>query len=1133
LADGATPRDHRVPTKEFVLPESRHKYLYERLGDHDFQLLVNALLAERFPDYVPLPLRQAEGGRDGIQRSPSSYLVYQMKWSAHTSERNPVAWLDAAVRNEEANIRKMVAQGATKYFLVTNVASTGKPGVGTFDRLDAKLREHGKKLGLDMACLWRESVDAMVDSAPDATKWAYADMLAGWDLIRYLIDEQAESRRGSGLRELLRKVSAAQWDEDERVKFSQVDIDRERVADLFVDPAADRIRMPTKTGLENSVTPIGGAALYLLRASLPFTLVRGAPGQGKSTLSQYVCQAHRAAFLPASSRNIQLPDVKEPRFPLRFDVGSYAAWLCGVDVFDPAGDSTRAGGKKRAASESTIECFLAELMTHSSGGIAVTPQNVQDLFERVPALVVIDGLDEAGSPSSRRSIVSAIDQFCGRGKSYTVAPKIVVTTRPSAGELPEPSTEIFEVLVLNQLEQEQQDEYLRKWCAVRDIRGSEGRALRTSFKQKRAEPYIGELAGNPMQLTILLELLHQQGAATPTQRTELYDAYMNLLLAREANKHPDSVRKHRNDLMEIIPFLGWYLQSRSEERGLAGRMHTDELGAAMRHFQRTYEKSESVVDDLFEAATDRLWALTSKEEGVFEFEVVSLREYFAARFLYNYAGEGDRNFDRTTVFRELIRRTYWLNTARFYSGNARGSDLYILAAGIRDELATGNSKQAQVASWTLLTDGVFRSRPTEAASVLEALTTDSGAPLLLEALAKREISPLPQLPSAVSTSPTWIRITGEVVASPGDAMNPARVRVLRELLSQRTEFAQWWADHAQASIHTATEQTWLDLAADCEAANGLVVDLEGVNLAGNGAQRVLNTGLVPPSGSKLEHDLIQAVLDGQCPDTTSVRSLPAQIAVALAPSAFVTSSDSGFNDQSERDQRRRHEAVTLLRRASSPYADVASRRRFRQGEKGSTFPWANTASALFDHVGRCWLASEIAIIGAASKHLSGQTIRPGTTAFGAASHPATLMSQIRIHADTVDWWDAERPPVGDDLARAEWSLALWSIGSARVVIALSEKWEETLGLLTPSRYRAVWLATQHLRICEYLPLQRATVTAQTKRGLEMVADSSSPGPRPLVLGSGHHPAVYPKLTSLSTVARNAKWFKVDAVAAYR
>src|SRR3546814_8184869 len=168
------------------------------------------------------------------------------------------------------------------------------------------------------------------------------------------------------------------------------------------------------------------------------------------------------------------------------------------------------------------------------------------------------------------------------------------------------------------------------------------------------------------------------------------------------------------------------LQSRSEERGLGGRMTSQELDAAMRHFQRTDEKPESVVDELFEATTDRLWALTSKEEGVYEFEVVSLREYFAARFLYKFAGEGDRDFDSAIVFRELLRRPYWLNTARFYSGNAHGKEIYALTAGIREELAENPSKHVHVAIWTLLTDGVFTSRPSEATAIIDLLLSDPG-----------------------------------------------------------------------------------------------------------------------------------------------------------------------------------------------------------------------------------------------------------------------------------------------------------------------------------------------------------------------------------------------------------------------
>lgn len=1147
-------------TEECPLPESRNKYLYERLGDQDFQLLINALLSERYSDYFPLPVRQSDGGRDGIRRSDKGLLVYQVKWSVSADEKNPVSWLAATVKAEEANIRALVKQGAKQYFLVTNVASTGRSGSGTFDKLDAELRTIGADFGINMQCLWRESVDSMVDSAPDATKWAYADMLAGWDLIRYLIDEHFESRRDSGLRDLIRKVAATQWDEDDTVKFSQVDIDRERVVDLFVDVNAERLRAPQATAdLIKADAHLGGSAAHLLREHFPFTLVLGAPGQGKSTLSQYVCQVHRAAFVSAATQTTTLPKVNEPRFPIRFDLSAYAAWTRGVDVFDTSSERPEKSAKARLAAASTIECFVAELMSHAAGGIAVTPKDVQDLFERVPALVVLDGLDEVGSPANRTKVVRAIDAFCGRAKSYTVAPKVVVTTRPSGGQLAEPSAARFEVITLNPLDPKQREEYLRKWCGVRGIHGREGRTLRTSFKEKSAEPYIGELAGNPMQLTILLELLHQQGLATPTQRTELYDAYLNLLLAREANKHPASVRKHRKDLMEIIPFLGWYLQSRSEERNLQGKMSTQELDAAMRHFQRTYGKPESVVDELFEATTDRVWALTSKEEGVYEFEVVSLREYFAANFLYNFAGEGDRDFDRATVLRELLRRPFWLNTARFYGGNAHGSDIYVLTAGIRDELTANPAKQVHVGAWTLLTDGVFASRPSEAASVVEALCADSGAALLLEALGRKEIRPLPSLPSDPSTNPTWIRLTTAIASNPGDPENATRVRVLRELLSQRPAFARWWAEQMAKSVGTDTERAWLELAAECEAAGGVTLDLTGVELSGDGAELVLNTGLVPPKESQLAKDLHAAVLDGQCPDVHSIRSFPAQVAVAFSPNACQTTSKTGFTGQSELDTRRRQDAIKALRRDGSPLAGAAAARRFKAGEKGSTFPWAHAASELFKLTGRCWLASEIAIIGGASKHQTGHTTTPGPTAFGSNSHPATLLAQARANVDKLEWWQEQWGAATDDLAKAEWVLAIWAIASGPVISELFSDWEHRLEQLPTRRQRAVVSAASRLASWGFLAGRRVSGTATTTIGAEVLSGRVPTAPRPAVTpaptpppprppgagarpqrpgapvrpGGGTAPSAVRPPASLSQVAKTGKWLQVDRAALYQ
>jgi hypothetical protein len=1135
------------------VPESRHKFLYERLGDHDFQLMVGAVLTARFVDFVPLPLRQADGGRDGLRRSMDQRtLVYQVKWSVNGRHRDPVGWLDATVAAEEQNLRRLAAEGVRRYILVTNVPSTGKAKSGTFDRLNAKLDGHAKRFGFDeMTCLWREALDGMVDGSPNEIKWQYADMLAGWDLIRYLINEDFAARRDQGLRTLIRNIAATQWDDDERVKFSQVDIDREKVADLFIDVTADRLRAEkSRAAVQIRRDAVGGTAAHLLRTGDNCTLVRGAPGQGKSTLTQYVSQVHRSAFMPASQRSADLPTVDNPLFPLRLDLSNYARWMSGFDVWDGDDDETTKKVRSRPASQSTVECFLAELMTHASGGIPVEARDVQDLLERVPSMIVLDGLDEVGQPKTRVKVVQAINQFCLRGSAYPTVPKVIVTTRPSTNELPEPSADLFAVLALNPLDTRQRDEYLRKWCAVRGIHGGEGRDLRKNFRAKTAEPYIGDLAGNPMQLAILLDLLHKHGEATPTQRTELYDSYVDLLLAREANKHPESVRKHQKELREIVPFLGWYLQSRSEESSVNARMTIADLKAAIRHFQFTYGKPESVVDELFEATSDRLWALTSKDEGSFEFEVLSLREYFAARFLYRYAGEDVRRFDRNSVFRELLRRPYWLNTARFYGGNAEGGDVYVLAEGIQDEITAGGTPPAVVAGWTLLTDGAFASRPRQARDVLHALCADQNINILLNALRNGEIVPLPELPqlSAVEgPDPTWIRLTEQLAADPGSPETPQRVQVLRELLKQRLEFSSWWGARIQAAIGGPDQDSWLEMAARCEGAAGLMLDLEGIDLAlPLVAQFVLDTGLVPPAGTKFEADLIQAVFDGLCPNVRSVRSLPAQIAVAYRTEDFFAASAASFMEGDSGTQRQRQSAISQLRTSVPPLAAAAAMRRFRAGERGSTFPWSNTAAALFEHAGRCWLASLIAIIGAASPHNLGVTRLPGRTPFGFDSHPATLISEARANAADQRWWRDQLEHIEDalvqtkartetdcDLGRAEWALALWCVASEAVVSSLFDEWEALLAKLPAIRRRGVIDAALRVGAHGWLEALPGPTYSRDSTIQALLDSRKAQGSRRNEASSSLQRSPDQDPPPLLAVARAEGWLKVDAVSTYR
>lgn len=94
------------------------------------------------------------------------------------------------------------------------------------------------------------------------------------------------------------EVATAQWDHDNRVKFSQSDVDREKVVDLFVDVTADEVHTAGTIHRQASApAAVGGAAACCARRRLSLWFA-ALQGKAKSTLSQYVCQAHRSSFVP-------------------------------------------------------------------------------------------------------------------------------------------------------------------------------------------------------------------------------------------------------------------------------------------------------------------------------------------------------------------------------------------------------------------------------------------------------------------------------------------------------------------------------------------------------------------------------------------------------------------------------------------------------------------------------------------------------------------------------------------------------------------------------------------------------------------------------------------------------------------
>ena len=240
-----------------------------------------------------------------------------------------------------------------------------------------------------------------------------------------------------------------------------------------------------------------------------------------------------------------------------------------------------------------------------------------------------------------------------------------------------------------------------------------------------------------MQLAILLHLIHVQGEALPEKRTALYEEYMKLFFNREAEKS-DVVRDRRELLLSIHGLLAWTLQSQAETSSGSGRITDQELRDEVKGYLAIQEHDPTLADQLLVGTFERIGALVARVQGTFEFEVQPLREYFAARYLYQtapYSPAGNpRSGTRPERFHAMARQTYWTNVTRFFCGFYDIGELGSLVDGI---VELGQSREysltsdAQDLALMLLSDHVFSQSPRAVKRLLTFITQNPGFRLLV------------------------------------------------------------------------------------------------------------------------------------------------------------------------------------------------------------------------------------------------------------------------------------------------------------------------------------------------------------------------------------------------------------------
>lgn len=758
---------------------------------------------------------------------------------------------------------------------------------------------------------------------------------------------------------------------------------------------------------------------------------------------------------------------ESPKLPLRVDLREYAAWISGRDPFGE--DVPTKTSRRRAKAKRSLEMYLADLCSHASGGRTVQVEDMQSLLARYPTLLVLDGLDEVADPELRTIIVGQINDTArrmGSGDRQIRRFQIIVTARPNASGLAEPDPDLFQTLRLEPLNPALQAEFVNRWCDVRGIESTERQRLRRIFRERTALDHVAQLADNPMQLTILLFLINRKGDAVPVARTALYTEYMTTLLDREVNRQQID-RDEVPRVQEVTAFLGWFMHSGVESSPEVGRMSKDDIETTLLLYFRRTDGPHGEVEKLFKAASDRFWALSSKVDGTFEFAVQPVREYFAARFLAEWAARHwQQPLLKQDVLRELIARPYWLNVARFYAGFASPNELAALRYGLEDALqAAAYPLQERSATWTLLADGVFTNNTAVQRDVVRLLADDLTVSLVGEA-GSSDVN-FPKLTPGAGGEQLAKILRERLESAPSDPLAATRTRVLRDHSGiDKQEFGSWWLACLSASLGTADASAWLHLGATYGRQRVPAEIVEKLDIRDLESRRcALTLGIEAERRTETARLLLDAVLGGHASDTEANSLGEAGLLLrAMRPQWF---HPAGRDQASSRRTFAHHLELTDTQRGArvaawdrlvqidERYGLVrAAARKGLTGRKGTTEPWQSSARELARIHGPSWLSVEIAVAGAANLdlHASG-TKTTGGEPFGDDVDYGTFVAEVH-RRPAANWWRDMYDRYDDVLSRRAWALALIAAGRDEVVTELIHLADEVLSALSDEDFLA-------------------------------------------------------------------------------
>ncbi|MFN7923643.1 MAG: DUF4062 domain-containing protein [Bryobacteraceae bacterium] len=388
----------------------------------------------------------------------------------------------------------------------------------------------------------------------------------------------------------------------------------------------ENIYVPVKTHSLDRSSP-GGKPVPLEEALAHKRLViQGDPGSGKTT------------FL----RRMVLELAREGGPRLALPVNGFPVL---IRVSDLDQHIEKSQGEPGSPAQKHAPQWIAHFLAAGTWGF--TAKSAEVKLKAAGTVVFLDGLDEAGNDTRRRSLVKLLEEAI---RLYPEC-RFVVTTRPSSFD----GLSGFTETRIEDLDDESVNRFLELWSnALHQGKETAADAHRAELRRALDEkPEIRRMARNPVMLTALA-VVHWNDKRMPEQRAELYDSVLTWL-ARAREQKPG--RLSPEACLDRLSTLALAMQNEPKgrltqiERGLAADMLAPMPKKDALRFLETEELDSGII---VSRGTDlRFWHLT-------------FQEFLAAREL---AGMQDQR-----QFEEIIKDN------RLYKAEYR--EVMLLLAGI-------------------------------------------------------------------------------------------------------------------------------------------------------------------------------------------------------------------------------------------------------------------------------------------------------------------------------------------------------------------------------------------------------------------------------------------------------------------